>query len=270
MKFHQSGALRFLTFDSLEEVPHAVLTRQGGISQAPWKSLNLGATVGDVPEHVNENRLRAFRVIGSDPGDGFDVWQVHGNRVVCAERPRLAGEPYQQADAILTNVPGVALFMRFADCVPILLWEPFNRVVGIVHAGWQGTIKQVVVQAVLMMQAYYGCDPANIRSAMGPSIAAHHYRVGADVIQQVHDVFGEASTRLLNAIYSDHSNSAEFDLWKANSLLLESCGVRNIEVAGVCTACHLDDWYSHRGEAGKTGRFGVLIKLPSDEYTGAA
>jgi polyphenol oxidase len=262
--FIQSGTIRYLTFDSFEGVPHAVVTRQGGVSTAQWTSLNLGGTVGDEPAHVAENRLRAFTAIGSQVESGFDVWQVHGTTVVCTNRPRLEGESYHQADGILTDVPGVTLFMRFADCVPILLWDPIAKVVGIVHAGWQGTVRQTVVYTIQKMQAQYQSKPGDILAAIGPSIAAHHYRVGAEVIHQAQSVFGVESELLLDHFENDPVLSAEFDLWKANSLMLEQVGVRSIEIAGICTACHLEDWYSHRGESGKTGRFGVLIKLPKN------
>jgi hypothetical protein len=264
--FNQTGTIRYLTFDTFERVPHAVLTRQGGVSSSQWTSLNLGGTVGDEPNHVAENRARAFTAIGSDVDSGFDVWQVHGNSVVCTNRPRLRDEPYHQADGILTDVPDVTLFMRFADCVPILLWDPIAQVVGLVHAGWQGTVKQTIVHAVQRMKIQYQSKPENIQAGIGPSIAAHHYRVGAEVIQQAQSVFGPEAELVLDHFEMDPSPSAEFDLWKANSLLLERIGVRSIEIAGICTACHLTDWYSHRGESGKTGRFGVLIKLPKNNH----
>lgn len=264
MTFTQSGTIRYLTFDSFEGIPHAVLTRQGGVSLSQWTSLNLGGTVGDEPVHVAENRSRAFSAIGCNVESGFDVWQVHGNTVVCTDRPRLRDESYHQADGILTDAPGVTLFMRFADCVPILLWDPIAQVVGLVHAGWQGTVKQTIIHAVQKMKNQYQSRPENIQAGIGPSIAAHHYRVGADVIHQVQSVFGPETELVLDHFEMDSTPSAELDLWKANTLLLERVGVRSIEIAGICTACHLTDWYSHRGESGKTGRFGVLIKLPKN------
>jgi len=110
---------------------------------------------------------------------------------------------------------------------------------------------------VAKMQAEFGSRPRDILAAIGPAIAGHHYEVGPEVIQQVNRAFGQDAVELLTR----SGQAIHFDLWAANRLLLEKIGVRRIEIAGICTACHLEDWYSHRGEGGKTGRFGALIAL---------
>jgi YfiH family protein len=262
MPFYQPDNVRYFAFESLNEagITHAVFTRQGGTSPHPWESLNVGALVGDDPARVIENRQRSFRAVGRKPETMYDVWQVHGNDVVCTDSPRPANEPHKKADAILTDRPDVTLFMRFADCVPVLLADPIRRVVGLAHAGWLGTIRRTVAAAVTNMMEGYHSAPSDIIACIGPSIGAHHYEVGPEVVEQVHEAFGTDATSLM--IASDgNEHRVQFDLWAANRLILEQCGLRKIELAGLCTACHLDDWYSHRGEAGKTGRFGVLIGL---------
>jgi hypothetical protein len=120
-----------------------------------------------------------------------------------------------------------------------------------------GTVRGTVSAAVKAMQTRFGSKPANVRAAIGPSIGPDHYQVGPDVVIQVQQVFGPASPSLLSV----HGGSMHFDLWSANRLLLEKAGVVRIEVAGLCTACHTDDWYSHRAEKGQTGRFGAIIAL---------
>jgi YfiH family protein len=192
----------------------------------------------------------------------FDAWQVHSDVVVCTDRPRLKNEPHSKADAILTDQPGITLFMRFADCVPILLWDPGHKVIGLVHAGWQGTVKFTASRAIEAMQDQYGSRPAEIIAAIGPSIAAHHYPVGEDVTREIRQKFGQDAGELLSIGSSRQGPQETLDLWKANQLILERAGVDKVELANLCTACHLDDWYSHRAESGKTGRFGVLIRLP--------
>ncbi len=261
MPFVQPDLVRYYTFDSLDDegVVHAVFTRQGGVSKPPWDSLNLGGTVGDDASHVAENRQRAFAAMGRDIATLYDVWQVHSADVVIANAPRPPETPHRRADVILTNRPEVTLLMRFADCVPILLHDPARRVVGLAHAGWQGTVRRTVEAAVRAMQAEYGCHSPDIRAAIGPSIGAHHYAVGPDVVAQVKASFGADAPALLPG----DNGAVKFDLWQANRLLLEQCGVRQIEVAEICTACHLEDWFSHRGENGRTGRFGALIALRS-------
>jgi YfiH family protein len=262
MPFNQTENVRYFTFDTLQDggIKHAVFTRQGGTSPHPWESLNVGGLVGDDPERVIENRRRCFGAVGRVPETMYDVWQVHGNDVVRADAPRPANTPHLKADAILTDRPEVTLFMRFADCVPVLLADPRRRVVGLAHAGWLGTVRRTVAAAVNAMVEQYRSNPADVIACMGPSIGAHHYEVGSEVIEQVRHTFGAEANSLLAASNGDKQR-AQFDLWAANRLILEQSGVKQIEMAGLCTACNLDDWYSHRGEGGKTGRFGVLIGL---------
>lgn len=265
MPYYHSNGLKYYRFPLFEGhgVIHAALTRQGGISPSPWDSLNLGGTVGDDSARVFENRKRAFEAVQLSFDSLFDVWQVHSDRVVVANTPRLASEAIQQADAILTNKPDVTLFMRFADCVPIYLYDPCKRVVGLAHAGWVGTIKRITGKAVRTMVATFGCQPDEIIAGIGPSIAAHHYPVGADVVTQVRAAFGTHAESLLFSIQDGQPETGvKFDLWEANRLILEQEGVKQVELSGLCTACHTEDWYSHRSENGRTGRFGALIALP--------
>lgn len=268
MSFHERQGLRYYSFDSLNEQPlvQAIFTRRGGHSQAPWASLNMGATVGDNSEHVQANRCKAFEVLGLDSRVMFDVWQVHSTEVVLATRPRPSAEIHRRADAILTDRPGLALMMRFADCVPIVLFDPIHKALGIVHAGWVGTVNQVAARAVEEMRRAFNTCPADLLAGIGPSIGVHHYEVGPEVAAQVRGAFGADSAGLLVPISAGRAGlpgpeRVQFDLWQANRLILERSGVHQVEIAGLCTACHIDDWFSHRGEQGKTGRFGALVAL---------
>lgn len=264
MPFRQSGSVRYFMFDSIDQAGalNATVTRRGGVSPSPWDSLNVGATVGDDPQRVLDNRWRTFLAVKRPFTSVFDVWQVHGTEVVCSVAPRPLEEKHRMADAILTNRPEVTLFMRFADCVPIFLYDPFRQVVGLVHAGWQGTVKRVITRTIKTMQEHYGSQPKDILAGIGPSIGPDHYEVGEDVSEQVRDTFGKQASLLLQSCKGGERDSrVKFDLWSANRLLLERAGVEQIEVSGICTACHLEDWYSHRAENGKTGRFGAVIGL---------
>jgi len=213
--------------------------------------------VGDDPARVRENRYRTFAAFNRSRESIFDVWQVHSADVAFGEKPRSPDTPYLKADVILTDKPEITLFMRFADCVPILLGDPVRKVVGIVHAGWIGTVKRVAETAVRAMQARYGCQPRNIRAAIGPSICVDHYAVGPEVIHQAQEALGKQADRVL----VNHGDEVHFDLWETNKITLEETGVRCISVANLCTAGQPDDWFSHRGERGKTGRFGAIIAL---------
>ena len=258
MPFIHSNGIRYYTFELFPaEVTHAVFTRQGGVSPQPWASLNVGGTVGDEAVRVRENRYRSFTALGRGIDSLFDVWQVHSADAVCADAPRDLDAPLLQADIILTDQPHVTLYMRFADCVPILFYDPKQGVVGLAHAGWLGTVRGTTSAAVKTMCARYGSQPENILAAIGPSIGVDHYEVGPDVISRVQESFDSAADRLIHS----RDGKTYFDLWSANALQLQEAGVEKIEVAKLCTACHLDDWFSHRAEKGKTGRFGALIAL---------
>ncbi len=259
MPFTQIGGLKYYKFDLLSEagLAQGIFTRTGGVSPAPWDSLNLGGTVGDSRVNVIENRLRLFNALDRKVESLFDVWQVHGTKIICSDTPRPLEAPHQEADAIFSDRPDITLFMRFADCVPILLFDPRRKVIGMVHAGWLGTVNKIVTLAIEAMMNRYGTAPENVLAGIGPSIGPDHYKIGDEVIKQVNQTFGSDANGLLNEV----DNGIHFDLWEANRLLLQRSGVRQIQIAGICTHCHIEDWYSYRGEHGKTGRFGAILGL---------
>jgi polyphenol oxidase len=258
MPFAHSDGLRFYQFDIFSKhVLNAVFTRQGGISPAPWTSLNLSISVGDDPARVAENRVHAFNSLGRNPASLHDVWLVHGTDVIYADAPRPLTATVQKADILFTDNPEVSLFMRFADCVPLLFHDPKKNVIGISHAGWMGTVKGVAEVSIQAMQERYGSNPADVVVGIGPSISVDHYEVGEEVAAQFREKYGDDSEKVLQM----RDGKIYLDLWAANALQLQKMGVEQIQISGLCTACGLDDWYSHRAEKGKTGRFGVLLAL---------
>ena len=277
MPFRDVGSLCIYQFESLlhPDLVHGVSTRRGGVSPHPWQSLNVGSTVGDDPTRVAENRRRFLAELGRDPQSVAEVWQVHSAKVflaepfvptngirraapggAAAEQPRL-GRPLEQADILVSDSPHVTLLMRFADCVPILLFDPQRGAVGMVHAGWLGTVRKAAAVAVRALRDHFGCRPGDILAGIGPSVGPREYPVGPEVVNQVREAFGASAERHLRR----ENGSVAFDLWSANHELLAEAGVASIEVAGISTAANLADWYSHRAEAGKTGRFGAMIAL---------
>lgn len=258
MPFRQVKSLRFYQFKSLDH-PHlvqAIFTRRGGVSPEPWRSLNVGGTVGDDLTRVVENRQRAFDAVNRESETIYDVWQVHSTNVVVADKPRNGGE-LVRADVLISDNPQVTLFMRFADCVPILFYDPIHNVVGMAHAGWLGTVHGAAIEAVQAMAEVYGTRAKDLLVGIGPSIGPDHYSIGPEVVAQVHETFGESADQHLQKMHGE----MYLNLWSANYELLKNQGVGCIEVAELCTACHPEDWYSHRGEQGVTGRFGGLIAL---------
>lgn len=260
MPFRQAGSLRFFEFESLShpDLVQGIFTRRGGVSPEPWRSLNVGGTVGDERTRVLENRRRSFGAVGRGMDSIYDVWQVHSAEVVVAHAPRREGR-LVQADALATDSPDVTLFMRFADCLPVFLFDPTRLAVGVVHAGWLGTVRRAASAAVQTMVRAFGCRPSDLRAGLGPSIGPDHYPIGDEVVREVRHAFGKQA----DAHLSVHDGAVHFDLWSANRQSLEEQGVASIEIAGICTACHLEDWFSHRGERGRTGRFGGLLAIKS-------
>ena len=251
--------LELQQFESFDQnlVSHAFFTRNGGVSPEPWNTLNQGGGLGDSKENVIENRKRSFNAIGRSVESIYDVWQVHSADIVVAETPRPLNMEHIKADAIVTTNPDVTLFMRFADCVPIMIYGKNKKVVAIVHAGWQGTVKKIAEKTVSFLNDKFGMEPDSMVAGIGPSIGPCHYEIGDEVQNAVQSAFPEDWKDLI-----DYRNSSVFlDLWKANQMQLEKMGVESIEIAKVCTACHTDTWFSHRQEKGKTGRFGAAIHL---------
>ena len=263
MPFQEHDLLRYFTFEALagEALVQAVFTRRGGTSAAPWDSLNLGGTVGDTQQHVRDNRQRAFHALGLPVESLFDVWQVHSAVVIRADKPRPLDEPHRQADAIITDLPGITLFMRFADCVPIFLFDPQSPG-NWPRACWLERRPEPGCQARCRSHAggyRFEFHPKSSRLWVRRS-PSHHYEVGPELAEQVRQVFTTEAAGLLQAS-NNGGGGVKFDLWNANRLVLESAGVRQVEIAGICTACNPRDWYSHRGEHGKTGRFGAMLAL---------
>ena len=259
MGFKEKQGIRYFQFDIFREQPffHALLTRHGGYSSSPFDSLNTGGTVGDNPLDVLKNHQKIFQVFSFDYRSRFDVWQVHGTNIICTESPRSPGTPHEKADGILTNKHNVTLFMRFADCVPVLIYDPQNHVIGIIHAGWQGTVHRIVKAAVEKMANCYHSVPDSLVVGIGPAICVDCYEVGNDVFRAFRKNFGDDAARF----FRTNQGKRHLDLCAANIDILRRAGVKKIENANICTSCQPEDWYSHRGQNGRTGRYGVLMSL---------
>jgi YfiH family protein len=247
---------RFRLFPDDGQQQHAVFTRRGGVSPAPFASLNLSVSVADDKRNVYANRARAYGVFGRDSDTVVHAHLVHGNdvaRVTQADN----GTWIHHVDGLITDEPGCALTMNFADCTPILLYDPEHRAIGIGHAGWQGAVKDLPGALVAAMRRAFGSDPAALLAAVGPSIGPCCYEVGEPVISAVAAAFAAPET-LLRA---NGGPRPTFDLPAANRRNLERAGVRHVEVTPFCTACRTDLFFSHRAEQGKTGRFGAIFML---------
>ncbi|HEV2885105.1 MAG TPA: peptidoglycan editing factor PgeF [Pyrinomonadaceae bacterium] len=239
-------------------------TRSGGVSSMPENSLNLAGFNEDAAENILENRRRFLKLF-----DGKWVfagcWQMHGadvrliRNVTDAKPAEDAHGETIYCDAIVSNAEGILAGVKTADCVPILLGDPGSGAFAAVHAGWRGTLAEVVLKALDRMADEYQAQPGNIRVAIGPSAGACCYEVGTDVIGAFTNRFADAGT-LFKETRTDH---ACIDLLAANKAQLVSAGVdpQKINIAPLCTMCRTDLFFSYRREKKIQGKVGRLMSV---------
>lgn len=259
--------MQLFTFESLPNVgrvQHGILGRRGGVSQGALASLNLSLAVADTPEHVAENRRRAYGIFGRNLHSLVHAHLAHGATVAHVTRAQ-HGQAMPQADGLITDDPGCGLTMNFADCAPILLYDPVRGAIGLGHAGWKGTLADVPGSLVRAMQEAFGSRPADLVAAIGPCISGRRYEIDEPIISGVQRVFPDSADALLTYPALDGPAATprrpHFDLPTANRLNLTRAGVHHIEIAPLCTAERTDLFFSHRAERGRTGRFGVVFLL---------
>lgn len=246
---------RFEGLDGAKGLRHAVLTRIGGVSRGHYATLNLGHTVGDDLAAVEENHRLALGALGLKPGRTVSPSQVHGARVGVVGRAHL-GTVQPATDALATDAPGVPLLMRFGDCASVLFFDPEHRVIGIAHAGWRGVAAGSVPATVRTMTERWNCDPSDLWAGIGPTIGPCCYEVGPEVVAAVEAVC-PPDAEVVRAV----NGRTHLDLPGAVRAQLCAAGVGQIEEAGLCTACRVDEFFSHRAERGRTGRFGIVMEL---------
>jgi YfiH family protein len=253
-----SNRLVTYRFESLavEGLVHAVFTRLGGASRGPFATLNVGHTVGDDETAVAENHARIFSHLGLTCDRVVTARQVHGNRVAVVTAGD-AGRVIPTTDGLVTDTPGLALMLRFADCQPILLYDPVHHALGLIHAGWRGVAEGIAYRAVETMQAAFGSRPQELLAGLGPAIGSCCYTVG----HKVAAVMGYALPDWSQVMSLEGEGQWRFDLPAANAQQLAAAGVQAIEQAHLCTGCHGDEFFSHRADNGQTGRFAVVAYL---------
>ena len=240
-------------------VPHAFSTRCGGVSTAPFASLNLGlagaADVQDDVHNIRENYRRLRAAIGCEQRDRCWVHQVHGPEA-CAVRPGEIFENGTKADALVTDDPRRVVSVKYADCVPILMATPDGRAVAAVHAGWRGVVAGVVAAAVRKLAEIAGADPSGFIAAIGPCIEFDAFEVGPEVLAAFERLFGSDALVLRRSGEKGH-----VDLRRAVQKQLVDAGVAadRIDSTDRCTFRDADEFFSHRRDGGLTGRMAAVI-----------
>jgi YfiH family protein len=236
---------------SLLPVPHGFATRAGGVSEGAYASLNLGFAVGDLRERVEENHRRLAGAVGAALEALHTVKQVHGDRVVevgASEGTGTLRPPAGEADALWTERPEHWVGVGTADCVPILLVDPEGRRVAAIHSGWRGTDARIVARAVESLTAR-GSRPERLLAAVGPCIQRCCYVVSEDL--------GERFTRGFGAeVVAREGGEVRLELSRAVRATLLGAGLKaaHVDVLPDCTACDASRFFSHRRDAGHTGR----------------
>ena len=222
-------------------LPHGFFTRQGGVSDGAFASLNCSLSGLDDRDRVLENRARAARALDADPARMVGLTQVHGAVAVTVTEPWQPGAG-PRADAMVTDRPGLALGIVTADCAPVLFAHAASGVVGAAHAGWRGALAGVIEATIAAMEAL-GADRAGMEASVGPCIAAPSYEVAADLRDAflAHDLENQR-------FFGDGQREArwQFDLASYCATRLRSAGVGQVDVIGADTLTEEDRFFSHR------------------------
>lgn len=245
---------------------HGFSTRRGGVSPAPWDTLDLGASRGDDPANVAENFRRFCAAVGTDPAALVKNQQVHGVRIRPVGRGDVMvspGDPgVAEADGLVTDEPGTCLTIFSGDCIPVLLYDPVRRCAAAVHAGWRGTAAGAALQAVRAMEEGYGCRPGDVLAAIGPGIGPCCFETHDDVPDGLRAGLGEDAEPFIRPIPGRPGKSS-VDLKGANARWLVRAGLSpdKIALCPACTACDRGDFWSHRVQGDRRGSMAAVIQL---------
>ena len=257
--------LQFPLLSEMGIVKNAFTTREGGVSDGIFESLNLSFTRGDDPDSVRENYRRVASAFGKDVTDIVCSDQTHTTNVRRVDRSCggcgvTKERPYTDVDGLVTNEPGLILATFYADCVPLYFVDPVHKAIGLSHSGWRGTVARMGQATLDKLNAEFDTNPADVYAAIGPSICQDCYEVGEDVA----DAFKVAFAGHEDEIMIDKGNGKyQLDLWKANEIVMLDAGIKkeHLAVTNICTCCNDQLLFSHRASKGKRGNLGAFLML---------
>lgn len=237
-------------FANFSNLIAAESTRHGGVSPAPFASLNLGINTPDDPANVDENRRRFFAAIGAETYQFASSHQVHGTEILHTTEPGR----FDGYDALITNQPGLLIGVTVADCVPILIYDQKNQAVAAVHAGWRGTIGDIVAKTLTAMHQRFGTKADQCYAYVGTCIDECSFEVGPEVADQFASVFVRKDLR---------TGKGYIDLKKANTKPLTDFGIptTQISMSPFSTVLNNEDYFSYRAEQGQTGRMLAVLGI---------
>ena len=256
------GQLEYLTAEGIA-VPHCFTTKLGGVSTGALASMNIAIKLDETEENVTRNFEILGNALGFKISDLVLTRQTHSDIVRTVTRADCNGcfhRDYPECDGLITNDPGVALTIFTADCTPLLFHDPLTGAVGAAHAGWRGTAAQIGAKTVQAMCREFGCDPANIRCAIGPNVGFCHFETDADVPEAMLAAYGDEVKAFIRTAGSKYY----LDLKAINALSLRRAGVIHIDISEDCTMCRPDRYWSHRITGNVRGSQGAVIVRKED------
>lgn len=265
----EDKALKYITIPSFEKtglVNHCFSTRLGGVSEEIFNSMNLGFNRGDSDENVRENFRILCDAVDIDHRDLVFSNQVHEDIIKVVSSEDKGKGIYRESDivgvdALITNESKVPLVTFYADCVPIFLFDPVEKVIALSHAGWRGTVKKIGSKTVQKMMKDFGCRQENILAAIAPSIGQCCFEVDQPVVDEFKKIFNDEEQKKI--IIEKSNGKYMIDLWTTNGLILQGAGIRkeNITITDICTKCNKEVLFSHRGSNGKRGSLAAIMEL---------
>lgn len=264
---NEKNGVVFLTFPKLVKagVKHGFSTRLGGVSTGVLGTMNLSFTRGDLRENVQENFRRIADAIGFEADKLVFSAQIHETelRKVTKENcgEGILRETKPGIDGLATNETEVPLYTSYADCVPLLFFDPEKKVVAMAHSGWRGTAARIGEKMIRFMEEEYGSRAENIIAAIGPSICRNCYEVSEDVAQAFRKTFlPEQFTQIFD---EKGQGKYQLDLWEANRIILTEAGIlpNHLDITDLCTCCNSDKLFSHRASQGQRGNMGCFMCL---------
>ena len=251
------GKLEYLTAEGIS-APHCFTTRLGGVSEGIFDSLNIAIKEGDTQENVRQNLTILGDTLGFTLDDLISTRQTHSDIVRVVTKADHRGpfhRDYPECDALVTNDPGAALIIYTADCTPLLFHDPVTGAVGAAHAGWRGTAAAIGAKTVEAMVSAYGCNPQDIRAAIGPNIGFCCFETDSDVPEALLAVYGQEAAEFIRP----EGDKYYVNLKEINALSLRRAGVKHIEISTDCTVCQCHRFWSHRATKGLRGSQGAVI-----------
>lgn len=262
----------YFTYPMLEKlscVIHGFSSRLGGVSEGDCSSMNLSFSRGDKEENVWENYRRISNALGFQIEQIVTSDQTHTTNVkIISAEDKGSGiikpKKFHNVDGMITNEPGVVLATFYADCVPLYFIDPVKKAIGLSHSGWRGTAGKIGAETIRKMKENYGCNPADIYAAIGPSICVNCYEVSEDVIEKFAEVY--TNSQIEQICYKKENGKYQLDLWEANRIVLLEEGIleEHISMPNLCTCCNPEVLFSHRASQGKRGNLAAFLALKEE------